>query len=96
MHPLGQATGSGFSVLVAQYAIDPSQRGLYLGLAYRLAPTIVVAITPVGNQVRISWEGTGTLQAASEVTGSYTNVSGATSGYLANPTATRMFYRVRQ
>ena len=96
MHPLGQATGSGFSVLVAQYAIDPSQRGLYLGLAYRLAPTIVVAITPVGNQVRISWEGTGTLQAASEVTGSYTNVSGATSGYLANPTATRMFYRVQQ
>jgi hypothetical protein len=95
MHPLGQVSGTGFSVLVAQYAIDPSQVGLYLGLAYRLAPA-TVAIGWQGNQVRINWDGPGTLQAAPEVTGSYTNVSGATSPYLTTPTAARMFYRLQR
>ena len=46
--------------------------------------------------IRDGWFGSGTLQAAPEVTGTYTNVPGASSPYSVTPlTDPRQFFRVR-
>jgi hypothetical protein len=57
--------------------------------------SVIVAIQPAGNQIQLTWGGSGILQAAPEATGTYTNVPGATSPYLTSPTGTRRFFRVQ-
>jgi hypothetical protein len=44
----------------------------------------------------ISWEGSGVLESAEQVNGSYTGVNGATSPYVTKPVESARFYRVRQ
>lgn len=58
-------------------------------------PTSVISIVPSGAQLQITWTGTGTLQAAGAVTGTYTNVPGATSPYFTSPTGTQRFFRIQ-
>lgn len=60
-------------------------------LALNYAPRLY--ITPQVNGSVVTWTGPGTLQAAPVVTGTYTNVTGATSPYLSPGTGT-LFYRV--
>ncbi len=58
------------------------------------APTL--AITRNADKVKITWTGTGTLESATAVTGAWTTVPGATSGYEASPVGTGQFFRVKQ
>lgn len=95
LQPLGQATGPGFSVLVKP--IDAFVRGDYIGLAYRLAAPPTLSIARDGTVTRITWAGTGTLQVASEVTGTFEDVPSATSPYTVDTTAAvRRFYRLKR
>jgi hypothetical protein len=67
------------------FALD-TNNGL---LALKYAPRVKQA----GNV--ITWTGPGSLQASAVVTGTYTNVTGATSPYV-SPTASSLFYRVQR
>lgn len=58
------------------------------------APVVTLAIQPSGNQIQLTWSGGGTLQAAGEATGTYTNVTGAASPYFTSPSGGRRFFRV--
>jgi hypothetical protein len=60
-------------------------------LALNYAPRLY--ITPEVNGGVVTWTGPGTLQAAGTVTGTYTNVPGATSPYT-NPEPGTLFFRV--
>jgi hypothetical protein len=60
-------------------------------LALNYAPRLY--ITPEVNGGVVTWTGPGTLQAAGAVTGTYTNVPGATSPYT-NPGPGTLFFRV--
>jgi hypothetical protein len=53
----------------------------------------ILILTPTGNTLVLTWL-TGTLQAAREVTGTYTNVPSATSPWPVTPTQARTFYRL--
>lgn len=54
-----------------------------------------LAISRVGPDVRLSWSGgTPTLQSAGDVTGPYTNISGATSPYTNRTSGPRQFFRL--
>ena len=48
------------------------------------------------NTVTISWTGTGALQEAADVTGTWNVVPNATNPYSVSITGTRKFYRVTQ
>jgi Concanavalin A-like lectin/glucanases superfamily len=56
--------------------------------------TVRLSITKSANNVVLSWP-FGTLQAAPAVTGTYTNVTTATSPYTNAPGGSAMFYRVK-
>jgi hypothetical protein len=55
--------------------------------------TVRLTITQAGNNVVLSWP-VGTLQQASTINGTYSNVSGATSPYTNSPTGAASFFRV--
>ncbi len=59
-----------------------------------VAPAAGLTIGSAGGNVTVSWV-TGTLQAAGNVTGTYTNVPGATSPYTTPANAPQLFYRVQ-
>ncbi len=55
-----------------------------------------IAVALNGDKVTLTWTGPGTLQAASEVDGTFTDVAGAASPYEVQVnTATRQFYRLK-
>lgn len=54
-----------------------------------------LSIARSGNQVQVSWTKTGTLQTAPNVTGPWTNLSGATSPFAVNITEPRRFFRLQ-
>jgi hypothetical protein len=56
---------------------------------------VFIEIQSTGSTDQLIWSG-GILQSAKDVTGPYTDVSGATSPYSLAPTADRKFYRLRQ
>lgn len=59
------------------------------------APTIVgLSLEKVGNNLQLVWP-SGTLQGATDVTGTYTNVPGAASPYPVAPTDAKSFFRVK-
>ena len=55
--------------------------------------TPVLNYTWSGGVLTLNWT-TGTLQAAPEVTGTYTNVPAATSPFIVTPTQPRSFFRL--
>lgn len=56
---------------------------------------IDVEIDRNGSQVRIRWNGVGTLETAPSVKGPWTSVSNASSPYDATPIGSRAFFRIR-
>lgn len=60
--------------------------------ASAVIPTLGIA--PLGAQLQITWTGSGTLQGAGDVTGTYTNIPGATSPYLVTPSGSQLFFRL--
>jgi hypothetical protein len=55
-------------------------------------PTLSIA--PSGSTIQVSWTGSATLQAAGSITGTFTNVPGATSPYVVAPTGSQLFFRL--
>jgi hypothetical protein len=84
--------GSVDEAMVFDRALSPAEvLSLYRGL-----PPVTLNISMSGGNVILTWP-QGTLQQASEVTGTYVDITGATSPYLVTPTPgePRKFYRVR-
>jgi hypothetical protein len=57
-------------------------------------PPANLAVQLIGGQVRVTWSN-GVLQSADNVTGPYSDVGGASSPYVTNPTAAKKFYRIK-
>jgi hypothetical protein len=57
-------------------------------------PTPTIALLP-GHQLSLTWS-TGTLQGTTNLTGTWTNVTGATSPYTNSPTGAEQFFRIEQ
>jgi hypothetical protein len=58
-------------------------------------PPVPIAIQSSGTEAVLTWSGNFTLQAASSVAGTYTNVPGATSPYTnAVNSSEQLFYRL--
>ena len=59
-------------------------------------PNVVMTIQPLGTNVTLIWSpAVGTLQSAPDVSGSYTNVPGATPPYTNPISGPQKFFRVR-
>jgi hypothetical protein len=69
--------------------------GVSAVVAVTVRTTLQSSIQP-GGQIQIQWAGGGTLQTATNVTGPWSNVSGAASPYLSPTTNAAQFFRVRQ
>jgi RHS repeat-associated protein len=61
----------------------------------RLRADMQLEISPLGTNVRLTWTNAAVLESAAAVTGAWTTVTGATSPYLAAPTDSASFYRLR-
>lgn len=65
-----------------------------------MAPTVTtppkLAVGRSGAELTLSWDGGGTLESASNVTGPWTAVTGASSGYKVQAAAGSAFFRVRR
>jgi hypothetical protein len=61
-----------------------------------VSSTAVMSVSRAGNNITISWEGTGfILQSSDELLGTYSNVAGATgSSYTTTAAGSRLFYRL--
>lgn len=57
-------------------------------------PPIAATRLPDGT-IRLTWDGPATLQRAPAVTGSFSDVPGATSGHIVTPSGTEEYYRLR-
>jgi hypothetical protein len=78
------------------YALDSNNGILALTLGnIPQPPPNRITITRNPGSVTLTWQGTATLQAADVVTGPYTDVPGATSGYTENTTGAARFFRLR-
>ena len=83
-------------LLTTNAAYIPSGIGPAENLGSPAVAPIVLSIAVVPGGVQISWTGTGMLQSSSKVTGPFVNVTGAGgSPVVVAPTATQMFYRVK-
>jgi autotransporter-associated beta strand protein len=61
-----------------------------------VSPAETLSVTNAGGaQVQLSWD-YGTLQTATNVTGPYTDITGAPSPFAINPTNAQQFYRIRE
>jgi hypothetical protein len=90
--------GAGFNGTQAQW-FDNFEVGLAgLAVGAPSAPPTVgsLSIQVAAGQIKITWQGSATLEQASDVTGPYTVVSNAVSGYTVTPSEARKFYRLRQ
>ncbi len=55
-----------------------------------------LAVARQGDTIKLSWTGAGALQSATAVTGPWTNVAGATSGFSTAASNQQMFFRLMQ
>jgi hypothetical protein len=72
--------------------------GKTYGASFDPAPVdIQMAVRKVGDAVEVSWNGTGILESADTVLGSWNPITNATSPYtIATPTGAGKYYRVRK
>lgn len=92
---IGQRTDAAFNTFlgtvddtaVYRYALSPQQVMLHFEDA------TLLTITPAGTNVVLSWP-VGQLQHSANVTGVYTNVTGATSPFTNAASAAASYYRV--
>lgn len=69
-------------------------RNLYV-LVRQLASAPELSVGLAGGQITLYWEGGGTLQTAPSITGPWTNVDGAVTGYAAPANDAAAFFRVQ-
>lgn len=82
-------------VAIYDRALTPSQVQAHYQAATTSAQTIPLSINRQAGSVVITWTG-GTLQEASSVSGTYTDVTQAQSPYTVPAATTEKFYRVRR
>lgn len=86
--------------IAGQFTEGSSLLGLVSGLTVVMSPVAAppgpLTLTRQGATLTLTWPGTGVLQSANEVTGGWTDVTGAASPYPVTPSAARGFYRLRQ
>jgi hypothetical protein len=70
--------------------------GVYTIPSLTVAPPGSLTATVSNGQLNISWTGSGTLQSASDLTGPWSNVTGATNPFKTSPTSGHQFYRLHQ
>ena len=68
--------------------------GVTSGISFSSAP-VNLSVVKAGGQLQLTWPGGGTLQAAGTVSGTFTNVSGATSPHTVTPSAAEFYYRIK-
>jgi hypothetical protein len=66
----------------------------YSSVTNTTIPSVTLTITHSGDNVILDWS-SGTLQSASQITGPFSDVPGATPPYTNTPTAAQQFYRVQ-
>src|SRR5262249_37662038 len=81
-------------VLKADDGLGHSGQSLPFNVISAQAPPVLITVQYSSNQVLLSWPG-GILQAATQATGPYSDVVGASSPYAVNPSGPRQFFRVR-
>lgn len=84
----GQYDGGIDEVAFYNYALSPQQ------VQNHFLNNVRLTISKIGNKAVLNWPA-GTLQAAPIVTGTYTNVTGATSPYTNNITGSATYYRLQ-
>ncbi len=85
------------SPMIFDRALTPAQiNALYAGTPMLPSPSGTLTIKPSGSNLTITWpNGSGTLQRADNVTGSYQDMIGITSPYSFTPDQAGHFYRLR-
>ena len=84
--------GSISGVALYNRALTPSELTSHANYTASTAPSLIT-VTRSGADLILSWT-SGNLQAAPEVTGTFTNVPAATSPYTVTPTEARKFFRL--
>jgi len=90
-------TGASSAAATLAYAgANQTFRGIRFGpVENTVVPRPLLAFARDRNNLILSWSGAFTLQSATNVTGTYVDVTGATSPYTNNMTATRQYFRLR-
>jgi hypothetical protein len=89
--------GAGFDGIQAQW-MDNFMVGLpgpAIGGSAETTPQSQIAIARAGAQIQITWSEPGTLEESGNVSGPYTPVPGASSGYSVAPSESRKFFRLK-
>ena len=73
---------------------NPSSQLTLTRINYAAAAPVSLSIAKSGNNVILTWP-SGTLQSATSVSGTYNDISGATSPYTNSITAPQMYFRVK-
>jgi len=90
-----------FDAEVNWVTVNRMPPGAAMTIAYTLvepgAPPGPLAIEAAGGMLTLTWPGAGTLQASESLAaGSWTNVTGAVSGYTVPTSETKLFFRLMQ
>ena len=80
-------------VAIYDYSLTSAQVQHHYAAGTNAFP-VPLAFALSGHQLQLSWPA-GVLQAAPQLAGSYTNVTGALSPFLLNPSNVQVFYRVQ-
>jgi hypothetical protein len=90
-------TGASSAATTLAYAgANQTFRGIRFGpVENTVVPRPLLAFARDGHNLILSWSGAFALQSATNVTGTYVDVTGATSPYTNNMTATRQYFRLR-
>ncbi len=80
-------------VALYNYALSAAQVTNHYFMGTNAFP-VMLTLQTLGNQIKLTWPG-GTLQAASQITGIFTNVPGASSPYMFTPSNSMQFFRVK-
>lgn len=84
--------------IVGQFSEAGRLLALLSGLTVVMSPVTPppgpLSVARVEAGLRLTWPGAGTLQSAAEVTGPWSDVAGATSGFTLMPTEARKFFRL--
>jgi hypothetical protein len=67
----------------------------YMAKPVAAAPSFTSVKLGTDGRITVTWTGGGTLQAAPTPTGPWTDVAGATSPYVLNPTGSALFGRIK-
>lgn len=104
IYPVLQAAGFDGVFLATDFSEAPLVAGLSWDMEYMIDKVLLkvvgtavkLTITRSGNGFNVSWTGTGTLEVANDVTGSWARLEGQSSPYSVSLPSSHQFFRVTQ